>query len=107
MPEMKRRRYLLTEDQIKTIRSRCKRYPEVIAALNLQEACDNRPDRDFLIDSARAAYGGDEVEIDDDASLSPTDEGCWVQGWLWVPYAPTDDDLHSIPKEESSDQHQS
>jgi hypothetical protein len=26
----------------------------------------------------------DDIEVDDDAALSTTDNGLWVQGWLWV-----------------------
>jgi hypothetical protein len=27
----------------------------------------------------------DEIEIDDDAGTSPSDDGTWVQAWVWVP----------------------
>lgn len=32
------------------------------------------------------AYGsGDDIEIDTDAHTSPTDDGTWVQAWVWLP----------------------
>lgn len=44
-----------------------------------------------LIEVARATYGSDEIEIDDEASISRSpgkaegaDEGTWVQAWVWV-----------------------
>lgn len=36
-------------------------------------------------DRARRLYGGDDIQIDDDARASRTDEGIWVQAWVWVP----------------------
>lgn len=33
----------------------------------------------------------DNVQIDDDASLSQADDGAWVQAWVWVPYEGGDD----------------
>ena len=35
---------------------------------------------------ARELYQTDEVNVDDDAVISETDEGrsCWVQAWVWV-----------------------
>ncbi len=41
-----------------------------------------------LIERARADYSegsDDDIEVDDDAPLSRTDDGVWVGGWLWVP----------------------
>lgn len=37
-----------------------------------------------LIERARSEHGTDEVEIDDDASTSPSDEGTWVSAWVWL-----------------------
>ena len=37
------------------------------------------------IEEARAVYGSDEVEIDDVALTSVSDEGVWVQAWVWLP----------------------
>jgi len=48
------------------------------------------PDEDTLyrrgaIDAARIAYQDDgSLEIDDDAGLSRTDDGAWVQAWVFV-----------------------
>jgi hypothetical protein len=36
------------------------------------------------IASARAQYCNDDIEIDDITRVSPTDDGCWVQAWVWV-----------------------
>ena len=36
------------------------------------------------IERAREGYGNDECEIDDDAVCSPSDEGTWVQAWVWL-----------------------
>lgn len=33
---------------------------------------------------ARDNHQNDELEIDDDAGTSPSDEGTWVQAWVWV-----------------------
>ncbi len=39
-----------------------------------------------LIAQARAMYARDDVEIDDDAKVSSSDLGVYVQAWVWVPY---------------------
>jgi hypothetical protein len=31
-------------------------------------------------------YARDDVEIDDDAKVSSSDLGVYVQAWVWVPY---------------------
>jgi hypothetical protein len=36
------------------------------------------------IEEARAQYGSDDIEIDDDASTSPGDAGTWVSAWVWI-----------------------
>ena len=33
---------------------------------------------------AEELYGSDDIEVDADAVISETDDGVWVQGWLWV-----------------------
>lgn len=33
---------------------------------------------------ARSQYGSDDIEVDDDAAISCSEEGVFVQGWLWV-----------------------
>lgn len=35
---------------------------------------------------ARDTYQNNEIEIDEDAGTSPSDEGTWVQAWVWVAY---------------------
>lgn len=36
------------------------------------------------IAAAREAYGGDDIEIDDDARASRADNGVWVAAWVWL-----------------------
>lgn len=43
-----------------------------------------------LIKKARAMYASDDVEIDDDAKVSSSDLGVYVQAWVWVPYPEQD-----------------
>jgi hypothetical protein len=45
-----------------------------------------------LIQRATEMYGSDDIEIDDDASVSEATNGAWVQAWVWVPGATDDDD---------------
>jgi hypothetical protein len=53
----------------------------------------NESERKILIERARSLYEGTDadIEVDDDASVSPSEEGTWVQAWVWVPM---DDDGH-------------
>lgn len=44
-----------------------------------------------LIKKARAMYASDDVEIDDDAKVSSSDLGAYVQAWVWVPYPETEE----------------
>jgi hypothetical protein len=37
------------------------------------------------LEAATDIHGSDEIEIDRPAAASRSDEGVWVQGWLWVP----------------------
>jgi len=39
-----------------------------------------------VIQSARDTYEDDECEIDDQPALSASDEGCFVNAWVWVNY---------------------
>lgn len=45
---------------------------------------DCRNERDAFVIRARAQYGSDEIEVDDDAKLSHGDDGTWVQAWVWL-----------------------
>lgn len=46
-----------------------------------------------LIERARDLYTTDGLEIDSCAEVSHSDEGAWVQAWVFVPYeAETGDD---------------
>lgn len=38
------------------------------------------------IESAREAYSSDAIEIDDVAFTSRTEDGTWVQAWVWLPH---------------------
>lgn len=51
-----------------------------------------------LIEAARGLYadGSDnDLEIDDDAGTSPTDDGTWVQAWVWIG-SPAEDEESTI-----------
>ena len=37
-----------------------------------------------LIELARDQYASDDLEIDDDAKVSESSEGVWVQAWVWL-----------------------
>jgi hypothetical protein len=50
----------------------------------MRDAAENRVMFEF--------HATDEIEIDDDAGTSSTDEGTWVQAWVWVP-APEEDEI--------------
>lgn len=39
--------------------------------------------------AARELFESDTLEVDDDAKVSWTEGGVWVQAWLWIP----DEDL--------------
>lgn len=36
------------------------------------------------IKQARNEYASDDIEIDDNAKTSETDEGVWVAAWVWL-----------------------
>lgn len=65
---------------------------------------------DELIEEARELHckGSDnDIEVDDDAALSRTDNGIWVGGWLWVPRPEEEDDgeaAEQVPAPEADDQ---
>jgi hypothetical protein len=43
------------------------------------------------VERARDKYAlgsSDNIEIDDDAQTSPTDDGTWVQAWVWLANEP-------------------
>lgn len=42
-------------------------------------------------DLARQQHGSDDCEIDPNAEVLFTDEGAWVQAWVWVPKENDDD----------------
>lgn len=43
------------------------------------------PNREAIIELARDKYQTDDVEIDDDARVVPSDKGSWwVQAWVWI-----------------------
>lgn len=37
-----------------------------------------------LRDRARELYGDDELAVDDDARISESEDGAWVQAWVWL-----------------------
>jgi hypothetical protein len=74
---------MLDDTEIAIIRARCEG-TSVIGILDEQDAHNNHPDREKLIELARETYASDDVEIDDDATLSRGDSGCWVQAWVFL-----------------------
>jgi hypothetical protein len=81
---MQTARYVFTPEEAAIIRSRCEG-TSVTARMEAIEAQDANPQRKAWLATARALYAEkDDIEIDDDASLSHSDIGCWVQGWLHV-----------------------
>lgn len=56
-----------------------------------------------LIERAKEMYEDDDIAIDTDARISVTDDGVWVQAWVWVPDAPahTESDGNSDSTEDS------
>lgn len=47
---------------------------------------------DDLRQAARAAYGSDDIEIDDNAIVSRGDDGAFVAAWVWVRFEDDEDD---------------
>ena len=45
---------------------------------------DMRQASDEEVQRAQRLYASDEMEIDDFAYTSESDEGVWVQGWVWL-----------------------
>ena len=59
----------------------------VLAPLKAAIAAAEEPtgrDRMACIAEARSIYASNDVAIDDDARLSETDDGTWVQAWVWL-----------------------
>lgn len=40
--------------------------------------------RQNYVTAARAEYVTNEIAIDDDPRISPSDAGCWVAAWVYV-----------------------
>lgn len=38
-----------------------------------------------LVNRAREMYANGNLEVDQDAQVSVSSEGSWVQAWVWVP----------------------
>jgi len=49
-------------------------------------------DYEDLIAQARQRYADDDVAIEDDAEVSWTTVGAWVQAWVWVDFVKEDTD---------------
>lgn len=47
--------------------------------------------REAIIAQARELYQDNELQIDDDAKVSPCGDGTWVQAWVWVPEPEVDE----------------
>ena len=58
-----------------------------LAAL-IDELGGKRPPATAMhIARARTLYGTDDIEMDDNATLSVADDGVWVSAWVWLPGA--------------------
>lgn len=55
------------------------------------------------VEVARDIYGSDDIEIDDDATISAADDGVWVAGWLWVHNENRDIEEKEEEEEENDD----
>lgn len=44
----------------------------------------NRDKRHAYIQTARAIWASDDLEIDDKPKVSPSEGGAWVAAWVWV-----------------------
>ena len=51
-----------------------------------QQVLDDAPATLAEISQARETYGSNELEVDDNALASRTDDGAWIQAWVWVDY---------------------
>lgn len=51
----------------------------------------DEPGNHWYRDSAKAIYGSDDIEIDNDAVVSRGDAGAFVQAWVWVQGGPEDE----------------
>lgn len=61
---------------------RCEALAAAIEAV--ESAHGNDPETVTFREAAGAEYANDEVEIDDDAMISRSDNGAFVQAWVWV-----------------------
>lgn len=66
----------------------------LVAQSIIVNAKDGRAEGDE-IERARNEYANDECEIDDEAGTSRSDEGTWVQAWVWLA-APTCEDCGEL-----------
>lgn len=58
---------------------------EINTALGLIDKAESFVASPGLRELANDLYGTDEVEIDDEqVGTSPSDDGTWVQAWVWV-----------------------
>jgi hypothetical protein len=83
---------LLTEQQIETIRdvllsnrSWHPVYGDIASTIMTQLNDFKSDDRAKIVAEAKAEYSEDgRIEIDDNAILSRSEEGAYVQAWVWV-----------------------
>jgi hypothetical protein len=69
----------LTEEELAKVREEV----DQAAELAIQAITTHRDVKAF-IEAARNIYQNDDIEVDDDAKLSETDDGAWVSAWVWV-----------------------
>lgn len=85
-------RYLLDDNLATTLASNgpfspiraTRLFAELRKTIREQDMINGKVDRAAFVKVARNEYVTDEVEIDDEPELSPSEDGCWVAAWVWV-----------------------
>jgi len=67
-------------------RHNAKLYEELLEELKRYRSEEPWQDQPAAVQFSRSRWSheDDDIEIDDNAALSVTENGVWVQGWLWV-----------------------
>lgn len=89
-------RFSIQDDLIPTVLTRLETSPDPRlqqAALDIrnQLADDTSSAADKLRKVAEEMYGCDDIEVDNDAQISISDEHAFVQAWVYVPYSALDE----------------
>lgn len=74
----------VSTDQLNTIEQALTLQTSWADALKVVEEIRSNVAKPDLIDIARDIHVNDDIEVDDDAGTSDSDEGSWVQAWVHV-----------------------